>query len=182
MTMSAFLGLLSISMPICSLLSGTPAAVKLLFCIYVCLMFFNLGGLFVMAPSAIGKAFGLRHFGVNYGMILTFSVRNSSCCIARAPKVEVADGSMSRPSRGKCLCPDRPRWKDLMSRLSCVHVDVRDFLDVSRLCNFERVHSPRAFIGMDIIASVWNLNTPPPPLPPRIIDAAFIHNYHSQVL
>ncbi|XP_075248442.1 apicoplast pyruvate carrier 1-like [Convolutriloba macropyga] len=73
MTMSAFLGLLSISMPICSLLSGTPAAVKLLFCIYVCLMFFNLGGLFVMAPSAVGKAFGLRHFGVNYGMILTFS-------------------------------------------------------------------------------------------------------------
>ena len=164
MTMSAFLGLLSISMPICSLLSGTPAAVKLLFCIYVCLMFFNLGGLFVMAPSAVGKAFGLRHFGVNYGMILTFSVRNSSCCITRTPKVEIPDGKkyVQTVPDGKILCPDF-RASMLM---------FPDFVILNAR------PSPREFIGMEIIASVWNLSTPPL----RIIDAAFIDNYRNQVL
>ena len=60
-------------------------------------------------------------------------------------------------------CPD---FRAFMSRLSCVRQtfvhscsDFRAFFDVSRLCNFERTTPPRAFIfGLDILASVWDLN------------------------
>ena len=59
---------------------------------------------------------------------------------------------------GKCLCPDRPRRKVPISRLSCVHQtfvrscpDFRAFFLVSRLCKFERTTPPSCVhLGLDI--------------------------------
>ena len=96
---------------------------------------------------------------------------------------EVPDGRkyVQTVPDGKYLCPDRPRRKLSMSRLSCVHVQtfVRSCPDFRAFDRLSCVHvqtfvrflmfpdyvilnarrPPRAFIfGLDILASVWDLN------------------------
>lgn len=45
------------------------ATLKVLYPIYVCLLFFSLSGVFVLMPSATGNLFGMTNLAVNYGLV-----------------------------------------------------------------------------------------------------------------
>ena len=47
---------------------------KAMFFIWVCVIFFCIGGNFSLFPTAIGRAFGLQHVSINYGLLFTSQV------------------------------------------------------------------------------------------------------------
>ena len=47
---------------------------KAMFFIWVCVIFFCIGGNFSLFPTAIGRAFGLDHVPINYGLLFTSQV------------------------------------------------------------------------------------------------------------
>ena len=47
---------------------------KAMFFIWVCVIFFCIGGNFSLFPTAIGRAFGLEHVSINYGLLFTSQV------------------------------------------------------------------------------------------------------------
>ncbi|XP_075242061.1 apicoplast pyruvate carrier 1-like [Convolutriloba macropyga] len=65
-------GLLAITMPVSQIISNVTIA-KTFYLLWVGMMFANTGGTYVLTPSAVGKAFGLTNFGVNYGFVFCFS-------------------------------------------------------------------------------------------------------------
>ncbi|XP_063726196.1 monocarboxylate transporter 12-B-like [Symsagittifera roscoffensis] len=72
MLLSASQGLLAVTMPLGALLGNSTLA-KLFFLLWVCLLFANTGGIYVLTPSAVGKAFGMKNFGVIYGTVFCIS-------------------------------------------------------------------------------------------------------------
>ena len=51
---------------------------KYMFFIWVCIMFFCIGGNFSLFPTAIGRAFGLQYVSVNYGLLFTSQIISGS--------------------------------------------------------------------------------------------------------
>ena len=47
---------------------------KAMFFIWVCVIFFCIGGNFSLFPTAIGRAFGLKYVSINYGLLFTSQV------------------------------------------------------------------------------------------------------------
>lgn len=47
---------------------------KAMFFIWVCIIFFCIGGNFSLFPTAIGRAFGLKYVSINYGLLFTSQV------------------------------------------------------------------------------------------------------------
>lgn len=44
---------------------------KAMFFIWVCVLFFCVGGIFSLFPTAAARSFGSKHFGTNYGLLFT---------------------------------------------------------------------------------------------------------------
>ena len=57
----------------------TEKAGKWMYVIWVCLIFGTFCGNFALFPTATAKAFGQKYFTVNYGMIFSSQVRESTC-------------------------------------------------------------------------------------------------------
>ena len=47
---------------------------KVFFLIWVCLVYFCLSGIYGIMPSAIGRIYGNRYLGINYGLTYTSQV------------------------------------------------------------------------------------------------------------
>lgn len=57
----------------------TEKAGKWMYVIWVCLIFGTFCGNFALFPTATAKAFGQKYFTVNYGMIFSSQVSQSTC-------------------------------------------------------------------------------------------------------
>ena len=68
MVLSAMQGIFGITITL------SPCLPEVYYMVWVCVLFANCGGVFVVTPSAIGRAFGLLNFGVNYGIIFFANV------------------------------------------------------------------------------------------------------------
>ena len=53
---------------------ATAVAGKAMFFIWVCVIFFCVGGNFSLFPTAIGRCFGSQYVGVNYGLLFTSQI------------------------------------------------------------------------------------------------------------
>ena len=47
---------------------------KVMFFIWVCIIFFCIGGVFSLFPTSIGRAFGLKYVAINYGLLFTSQI------------------------------------------------------------------------------------------------------------
>jgi len=66
------------------------AHAKLWFAVWVCLIFFNVGGNFSLFPGATANVFGAKHSGPNYGLVFTSTIvaaASGSFIMGRAYKV-----------------------------------------------------------------------------------------------
>ncbi|XP_075252846.1 apicoplast pyruvate carrier 1-like isoform X2 [Convolutriloba macropyga] len=66
--LSAAQAILSITLPFSSVILS-PEWAKFYFTVWVCGMNANAGAIYVLNPTTMGRAFGMKFFGVNYGMI-----------------------------------------------------------------------------------------------------------------
>lgn len=67
-------GLVCLTAVMSSLLLTFYASVmagKWMFFVWVCGLFFCVGGLFTLFPTAVARSFGSRHFAINYGILFT---------------------------------------------------------------------------------------------------------------
>ena len=58
-------------------LYATSAAGKPMFFIWVCIIFFCIGGVFSLFPTAIARSFGSRYMSINYGLLFTSQIFSS---------------------------------------------------------------------------------------------------------
>ena len=58
-------------------LYSTSLAQKPLFFIWVCVIFFCIGGVFSLFPTAVARSFGAKHVSTNYGLLFTSQIVSS---------------------------------------------------------------------------------------------------------
>ena len=58
-------------------LYATSAAGKSMFFIWVCVIFFCIGGVFSLFPTAIARSFGSKYVSINYGLLFTSQIFSS---------------------------------------------------------------------------------------------------------
>ncbi|OON14375.1 transporter, major facilitator family protein [Opisthorchis viverrini] len=81
-----------------------PTALRVLYFIWVCLLWLSLSGVFAIMPSATGILFGQSGLAINYGMIFSAFAAGSVMCGLFATFLPSKDAYLSQFTGCACVC------------------------------------------------------------------------------
>ncbi|GAA42671.2 oxalate:formate antiporter [Clonorchis sinensis] len=81
-----------------------PTALRVLYFIWVCLLWLSLSGVFAIMPSATGILFGQAGLAINYGMIFSAFAAGSVMCGLFATFLPSKDAYLSQFTGCACVC------------------------------------------------------------------------------
>ncbi|CAH8492452.1 unnamed protein product [Dicrocoelium dendriticum] len=114
----AFVDKVSFKIPLCVMLSmwavilitfphlslTQDVTLKVLYAIWVCLLFFSLSGVFAIMPAATGRLFGAANLAVNYGLVFNAFAAGSILCALITSFVRSKDAYLVQFTGCGCVC------------------------------------------------------------------------------